>query len=150
MRSRRVGAGLRGLRDAWLWQRRHGKARYGLGLATLLATGLAAALALSQGRRTAGVPDSPLVALRHANGTSGVLKDPIDAHFLTDVPFGTTSFWLQPWRAYLDTWPASRLTNALGINFNVKPAQAQAVARLLHESGFTLARIEIPWGSLWA
>jgi hypothetical protein len=78
----------------------------------------------------------------------GVGCDPIDRRYLTDVPFGATSFWVQPWRAYLDTWPASRLLGSLGVNFNVGPAQAPAVARLLHDSGFRLARLEIPWGGL--
>jgi hypothetical protein len=80
--------------------------------------------------------------------TDGVVSDPIDSRFLTDVPFGASSFWIQPWRAYLDTWPASRLSNALGINFNVGAAKAEATAQLLHDSGFTLARREIGWDSL--
>jgi hypothetical protein len=80
--------------------------------------------------------------------TDGVVSDPIDSRFLTDVPFGASSFWIQPWRAYLDTWPASQLSNALGINFNVGSAKAEATAQLLHDSGFTLARREIGWDSL--
>jgi len=80
--------------------------------------------------------------------SNGVVTDPIDPRFLTDLPFGDSSFWDQPWRAYLDTWPASRLTNALGINFNVGPTKAEATAQLLQESGFTLARREIDWGSI--
>lgn len=84
-----------------------------------------------------------------ASGESGgVLTDPIDPRFLTEVPFGTSSFWIQPWRAYLDTWPASRLLDSLGINFNVTAAQADATAQLLHESGFQLARREIGWSAL--
>ena len=86
-------------------------------------------------------PHSPLPAA----SKDGVLDDPIDPRFLTEVPFGRSSFWIQPWRAYLDTWPASRLLDSVGINFNVKPAAAQATSRLLHESGFKLARIEINW-----
>jgi hypothetical protein len=77
-----------------------------------------------------------------------VVSDPIDRKYLTEAPFGTSSFWIQPWRAYLDTWPASRLSDSLGINFNVKPTGSRAVARLLHDDGFKLARVEIPWGSL--
>ncbi len=76
------------------------------------------------------------------------LTNPIDPRYLTDVPFGTRSFWLQPWRAYLDTWPASRLREALGINFNVEDREAQATAQLLQDSGFELARIEINWSAL--
>jgi hypothetical protein len=82
-------------------------------------------------------------------GDSGeVVTDPIDSRFLTDAPFGTSSFWIQPWRAYLDTWPASRLLDSLGINFNVGTAKAEYTAQLLHDSGFTLARREIGWGAL--
>ncbi len=67
---------------------------------------------------------------------------------MTSAPFGTRSFWIQPWRAYLDTWPASRLTESLGINFNVRSYEAEATAQLLQESGFKLARIGVGWGSI--
>ncbi len=84
-----------------------------------------------------------------APGTSGgVLSDPIDPKYLTEVPFGDRSFRIQPWRAYMDTWPASRLLDSLGINFNVTAAQAEDSARLLQESSFKLARIEVGWNSL--
>ncbi len=83
-----------------------------------------------------------------APSAGGVLADPIDPANLTRVPFGRRSFWLQPWRSYLDTWPASRLGDALGINFNVTPAEAEATARLLASSGFRLARVEISWNQL--
>jgi len=76
------------------------------------------------------------------------VNDPIDPRYLTALRFGETSFWIQPWRAYLDTWPASRLTESLGINFNVTPGEAQDTAQLLQDSGFKLARIEIGWNSL--
>jgi hypothetical protein len=83
-------------------------------------------------------------------GESGETEtDPIDSRYLTRVPFGASSFWLQPWRAYLDTWPASRLLEAVGINFNVvDPAYAEGTAQLLHESGFKLARVGIPWNAI--
>jgi hypothetical protein len=83
-------------------------------------------------------------------GESGETEtDPIDSRYLTRVPFGTSSFWLQPWRAYLDTWPASRLLDAVGINFNVvNPADAEGTAQLLQESGFKLARVGIPWNAI--
>jgi len=77
-----------------------------------------------------------------------VVSDPIDPKYLAEVPFGTSSFWIQPWRAYLYTWPASRLLDSLGINFNVTAAEAPGVARLLQASNFKFARIEIPWNSL--
>ena len=48
----------------------------------------------------------------------------------------------------MDTWPASQLLDSLGINFNVGSTNAEATAQLLRDSGFTLARREIGWGSL--
>ena len=84
----------------------------------------------------------------HALPACGVACDPIDPRYLLDVPYGTVSFWLQPWRAYLDTWAASRLPQALGADFDVGAAQADATARVLHEAGFTLARIEVDWSAL--
>ena len=80
--------------------------------------------------------------------SGGTVADPIDPKYLTETPFGTTSFWIQPWRAYLDTWPASRLLESLGINFNVSAPQAEATAQLLQDSGFKLARIAINWDAL--
>jgi hypothetical protein len=81
-------------------------------------------------------------------GSGGTVTDPIDAKYLTETPFGTTSFWIQPWRAYIDTWPASRLLESLGINFNVSAPQAEGTAQLLQDSGFKLARIALNWDAL--
>ena len=77
-----------------------------------------------------------------------MVTDPIDSKYLTEVPFGSRSFWIQPWRSYLDTWPASRLLDAVGINFNVSTAEADSTARLLQSAGFRLARTEISWNQL--
>ena len=80
--------------------------------------------------------------------SGGVTTDPIDPRFLTAVPFGARSFWLQPWRAYLDTLPSSRLLESLGINFNVTANTAEDTAHLLQDSGFRYARIGINWSAL--
>ncbi len=77
-----------------------------------------------------------------------ILSNPISATQQTALPFGDRSHWLQPWRAYLDTQPAAMLRNAVGINFNVAPQDASATARLLAQSGFTRARLEIGWNSM--
>jgi hypothetical protein len=97
-----------------------------------------------------GIEAAPADVLvsRGSSSEGGVVSDPIDPSYLLRVPFGKTSFWLQPWRAYLDTWPGSRLLDAVGINFNVSPQDADAAAQLLHESGFKLARVEIPWAAI--
>jgi hypothetical protein len=77
-----------------------------------------------------------------------VAPKPIDFRYLSSVPFGRTSFWVQPWRAYLDTWPASRLLNAAGMNFTLRVPFDEGAAQLLQDSGFKLARVEIPWCAL--
>ncbi len=77
-----------------------------------------------------------------------VLSRPIDPRQQTAVPWGYRSYWLQPWRAYLDTPPASVLRDAVGINFNVPASLAPRVAALLGDSGFKRARIEIGWSSM--
>jgi hypothetical protein len=77
-----------------------------------------------------------------------VLNRPIDPAQELGLPFGARSQYLQPWRGYLDTPPASRLTAGLGINFNVAPSAANATAAALERAGFRRARIEIGWNSL--
>src|SRR5947209_8626079 len=64
------------------------------------------------------------------------LRHPIARWNLTVLPFGTRSHWIQPWRAYLDTTPATTLLNAVGINFNVDLPYAAATARVLAANGF--------------
>ncbi len=83
-----------------------------------------------------------------APAPGGVVADPIDARYLTEVPFGRRSFWIQPWRSYLDTWPSSRLLDSVGINFNVNSTEADGTARLLQSSGFKLGRVELSWNTL--
>jgi hypothetical protein len=65
-----------------------------------------------------------------------------------DIRWGYRSNWKQPWRSYLETVPATTLREAIGINFNVTPKLAGPTARLLGDSGFTRARLEVGWGSL--
>jgi hypothetical protein len=77
-----------------------------------------------------------------------VLSNPITPAEQTALPFGSRSQWLQPWRAYLDTQPASMLRNAVGINFDVAPQAAASTAQLLTQSGFTRARLEIGWNQM--
>ncbi|HEY4996526.1 MAG TPA: hypothetical protein VII03_00945, partial [Solirubrobacteraceae bacterium] len=74
--------------------------------------------------------------------------DPIDPRFLTDLPFGRRSFWVQPWRSYLDTWPASRLLEAVGFDFPTNPNLAEGTAHLLQDSGYKLVRMGISWNGM--
>lgn len=87
----------------------------------------------------------PGTAARSGSADWHVLSGPIDPGQLTEMPFGTDSPWLQPWRSALVTRPATWLQAAIGINLDVSPTEAGATARLLHESGFRRARVEMPW-----
>jgi len=90
-----------------------------------------------------------LSALCSASAEAGTLSNPIDPWQQTALSsFPERSHWLQPWRAYLDTVPASRLRSAIGINFDPSAAEAAATARLLGASGFSRARIEEAWSNV--
>lgn len=128
----------------------------------VLAVVAAAALAADGRRhehtpvRTAGIAPDPIEATRAEQAlppalrprgpwrpTAGAPIDPAQAA----LAFGQRSHWLQPWRSYLDTWPATRLRDAIGINFNVY-STADATARRLAAAGVRRARIELSWGMM--
>lgn len=82
-----------------------------------------------------------------APASSGVLEPYPDPAQQLALRFGERSYWHQPWRAYVDTQPASRLLEGIGINLNVPPEQADAVCRHLAANGFRRVRVEVGWGS---
>lgn len=97
-----------------------------------------------------GRGDDPFAELGRWDGKTekASLDGPYEDPLQQQVPFGRRSFYLAPWRAYLDTRPASCYLDALGINFNVGAAEAPAVATVLAEAGVRSARVEIGWGSV--
>jgi hypothetical protein len=119
---------------------------------------LPGSVALTRQTPTERAKGSPGGSLTSPTGTSGqtstadapwhTLLNPIASSQQTLLPWGTRSHWLQPWRGYLDTPPASMLRDAVGINFNVPAEVSDPVAALLADSGFKRARIEIPWGAM--
>ncbi|MDQ2688488.1 MAG: hypothetical protein M3Y28_11555, partial [Armatimonadota bacterium] len=66
----------------------------------------------------------------------------------TKIPFGTHSHWAQPWRAYLETMPATTFLNGPGINWNATEQSPELLARMLASHGIRHARIEVGWGSI--
>ena len=76
------------------------------------------------------------------------LSNPINPGELTKMPWGSSSYWLQPWRSSLTTRSAASLQSALGINFNVGVGEAMSTARLLHDAGIRRARLEISWNHM--
>jgi hypothetical protein len=87
-----------------------------------------------------------------AKGTRGEeaveLAGPYEDPLQQNVQFGRHSYYLTPWRAYMDTWPASRFLQCLGIAFNVDPESADALAQVCADAGIGAARIEVGWGSM--
>lgn len=64
----------------------------------------------------------------------------------TSIPFGFHSHWLQPWRAYLETVPATTFLNGTGINWNInKSVNPELVAQMLAKYGIRRSRVEIGW-----
>lgn len=63
-----------------------------------------------------------------------------------DVPWPRHSFYKQPWRAWLETMPATTLLQGMGVNYNADP-QEPAI-RLLAENGIRCFRHEVGWSAL--
>lgn len=80
--------------------------------------------------------------LTRASGSPAPFFEPQEQ---TDLDFGLRSHWLQPWRGYVDTPPATRVRDGLGINFNAAPTQADTLAALLAAAGIHRVRYEVPW-----
>jgi hypothetical protein len=72
----------------------------------------------------------------------------ISQAYFTDLPFGAHSYWLQPWRAYLETVPAADFVKGIGINLGGSVKNPDLVAKMLAKYGFRHMRIEIGWSSL--
>jgi hypothetical protein len=58
------------------------------------------------------------------------------------------SYYLQPWRAYMDTWSGARFMDGLGVNFRPGTGNEMGSAQMLAEAGFTHGRIEFGWSGL--
>jgi hypothetical protein len=69
---------------------------------------------------------------------------------LLEVPWGNYSFVRQGWRGYLETVPASRFRDGLGVVWGQSPPHKSAdeIASMLAWAGFRRVRLEIPWGSV--
>ena len=68
---------------------------------------------------------------------------------LRNLPFGTHSHWLQPWRAASDTVPAGVVGHGCGVGLdNIESPMRAGTASLLAQAGFRLVRLEIGWGDV--
>jgi hypothetical protein len=107
-------------------------------LSTLFLGLLALGLIASCGARVAHATEGPVTMTNYTD--PGQMME-----------WGNRSHWKQPWRSYLDTTPATTLINAIGINFNIpnhKGPTLTATAKLLGDSGFKRARVEVGWNNI--
>ena len=90
---------------------------------------------------------SVFVLMLSAPGRGGDLRHYTDPDQQTKIGFGARSHWAQPWRAYLETVPATTFLNGTGINYS---PQGDPDLRLQHltRHGLSRIRLEIGWGSL--
>ena len=73
----------------------------------------------------------------------------IDPKYYLGLPFGYHSHWIQPWRAYLETIPAHKFLDGVGIVFNLNLKKTDInpdlIADMLARHGVKQARLEINW-----
>ena len=76
------------------------------------------------------------------------LAGPYESNIHRPTPFGALSYYNHPWRAYMDTQPASHFVGAFGTQANgLDLKDAPALFQLMSESGISNFRIEISWGN---
>lgn len=73
-----------------------------------------------------------------------------DSSYLTNVPWGSHSHWLQPWRAYMETIPATTFLAGTGIVWNQKEEvkNPELLAQMLAKHGIRQVRFGINWSTL--
>ena len=91
-----------------------------------------------------------ILSVTCTNSPAGTLTTSYtDPAQFTSIPFGSYSHWLQPWRAYLETVPATTFLNGIGIQWNVSnSANQELVAQMLAKQGIKRARVEISWNHI--
>jgi hypothetical protein len=116
----------------------------------LLSLSLLTSLSFGQGAPPQPPPPSPvqLSAIGEWDGVTASAKmtGPYEDPGQANVPFGIISYFNTPWRSYMDTWSASRMTNFCGTQYNVDIKYTEALCQLLEESGIRNMRVEIGWG----
>lgn len=70
----------------------------------------------------------------------------ISQKYLDVLPWGKQSFYIQPWRAYMETVPAVQLQQGVGINYNLpENANNDLAIGLLASAGIKHLRVEMSW-----
>jgi hypothetical protein len=69
-----------------------------------------------------------------------------DPLYQTLIPFGVHSHWVQPWRGYLETLPASHFLAGIGVVLNT--GNPDLICQMLVKHGISIVRMEIGWGNV--
>ncbi len=86
---------------------------------------------------------SPLVV--RGGSLAGAYTDP---NYLLETAFGNHSHWLQAWRAYLETVPASTFLDGTGVVLNdVDSCNQNLILQMLATHGIGCTRIEEGWSN---
>jgi hypothetical protein len=80
--------------------------------------------------------------------TYAPLQGAYEQGFSQQLPFGSISYYIAPWRAYMDTWPSGKFQDVLGLNFNVSnPQGLAAIVQAVAEVGIRSLRCELSWNA---
>ena len=92
---------------------------------------------------------TPIAATASPTRTNSLSSPYTDKSYLENLPFGAHSHWLQPWRAYLETVPATTFLQGVGIQLNLNDREnPDLVLQMLASHGIQTARLEIGWNNL--
>jgi hypothetical protein len=81
--------------------------------------------------------------------TNPLVSSYTDISYFDNLPFGAHSHWLQPWRAYLETVPATTFLNGVGLGLDLHDREnPNLVLQMLATHGIRTVRIEIGWNNL--
>jgi hypothetical protein len=86
---------------------------------------------------------------RSTNRTNSMASFYTDKSYFYNLPFGSHSHWLQPWRAYSETVPAKQFLSGVGVNLDLHDREnPNLVIQMLASQGIQTVRIEIGWNKL--
>lgn len=95
----------------------------------------------------ASLAPTALTALPGA-AAAGFLERPVDPKQETALAFGERSHWLQPWRGYLDTPPATRLRDAIGHQLQRRATRKLPPRPSCWPTRAPGARLELGWDQM--
>jgi hypothetical protein len=93
---------------------------------------------------SAGLVTTPVSTARRIQLDASSYTDPAQ---LTGVPFGASSQWAQPWRAYLETVPATTFIDGTGVYLDLYGPNQDLPLRMLASHGIHNIRIMF---ALWS